>query len=261
MMVKPQQYKDLFNLKNKVAIVTGGYGHLGSAMSKGLASFGAKVLVVGRTKGKTIEFDGDMSYILCDVTNPSEVELKIENIIKEYGTIDILINNAFCEDRKSVDEITKKEWDIGLDNILSHNFFCSQAVIPYMLKQGSGSIINVSSIYGFLGHDQSLYQEVKSASIFYSVAKGGILQLTKRLATEYASKGIRVNTISPGNFPKKTPGVPERPGYIVDLSKRTPMKRVGQPDEVAGATIFLASEASSYITGQNIVIDGGWSVW
>jgi gluconate 5-dehydrogenase len=129
------------------------------------------------------------------------------------------------------------------------------------LRQGTGSIINISSIYGLLGHDQSLYQEVKSSSIYYSVAKGGILQMTKRLATEYGSKGIRVNTISPGNFPKKTKGVPERPGYIIDLSKRTPMKRVGQPDEVAGAAVFLSSEASSYITGQNIVIDGGWSVW
>ena len=84
--------------------------------------------------------------------------------------------------------------------------------------------------------------------------------MTKRLATEYASKGIRINSISPGNFPKKTPGVPERPGYIVDLSKRTPMKRVGQPDEVAGATIFLASEASLFVSGVSIPVDGGYSV-
>jgi len=215
-MEKPQQYKDLFNLRNKVAIVTGGYGHLGSSMSKALTSFGAKVIVFGRAVRKTIDFDGYISYVQCDVTDTEKVKQKINEIINKYRTIDILINNAFCEDRKPVDEITKKEWDIGLDNILSHNFFCSQAVIPQMLKQGNGSIINVSSIYGFLGHDQSLYQEVKSASVFYSVAKGGILQMTKRLATEYASKGIRVKTISPGNFPKKTPGVPERPGYIVD---------------------------------------------
>jgi NAD(P)-dependent dehydrogenase (short-subunit alcohol dehydrogenase family) len=190
-----------------------------------------------------------------------QVKKRINDILKNENTIDILINNAFNEDRKPIEDITKDEWDKGIDNILSHNFFCTQSVLPQMLRQGTGSIINISSIYGLLGHDQSLYQEVKSSSIYYSVAKGGILQMTKRLATEYGSKGIRVNTISPGNFPKKTKGVPERPGYIIDLSKRTPMKRVGQPDEVAGAAVFLSSEASSYITGQNIVIDGGWSVW
>jgi len=261
MMVKQQQYKNLFSLKDKVAIITGGYGHLGLSMSKALASFGAKVFVMARTGLKQIDFDGSLTFIRCDVTDSKQVKKRINDILKNENTIDILINNAFNEDRKPIEDITKDEWDKGIDNILSHNFFCTQSVLPQMLKQGKGSIINISSIYGLLGHDQSLYQEVKSSSIYYSVAKGGILQMTKRLATEYGSKGIRVNTISPGNFPKKTKGVPERPGYIIDLSKRTPMKRVGQPDEVAGAAVFLSSEASSYITGQNIVIDGGWSVW
>ena len=261
MMVKQQQYKNIFDLKDKVAIITGGYGHLGLSMSKALASFGAKVFVMGRRGPKKIDFDGNLTFIRCDVTNPTQVKNRIYDILENEHTIDILVNNAFSEERKSIEDITKEEWDSGINNILSHSFFCTQSVIPQMLKQGSGSIINVSSIYGLLGHDQSLYQEVKSSSIFYSVAKGGILQMTKRLATEYGSKGIRVNTISPGNFPKKTPGVPERPGYIIDLSKRTPMKRVGQPDEVAGAAVFLSSEASSYVTGQNIVVDGGWSIW
>ena len=216
---------------------------------------------MARTGLKQIDFDGSLTFIRCDVTDSKQVKKRINDILKNENTIDILINNAFNEDRKPIEDITKDEWDKGIDNILSHNFFCTQSVLPQMLRQGTGSIINISSIYGLLGHDQSLYQEVKSSSIYYSVAKGGILQMTKRLATEYGSKGIRVNTISPGNFPKKTKGLPERPGYIIDLSKRTPMKRVGQPDEVAGAAVFLSSEASSYITGQNIVIDGGWSVW
>ena len=262
MMERQQQYKNLFNLENKVAIVTGGYGHLGSSISKGLASFGAKVFIFGRNADKiSISFDGDLNYIKCDVTDNKQLKSCIEKIFDDEGNVDILVNNAFVEERKSIEEISKKEWNIGLDSILSQVFFTTLSVLDGMVENGSGSIINISSIYGFLGHDQSLYQEVKSSSIFYSVAKGGIIQMTKRLATEYASKGIRVNCISPGNFPKKTEGIPERPGYIVDLSKRTPMKRIGNPDEISGAAIFLASEASSYMTGQNVIVDGGWSIW
>jgi len=148
-----------------------------------------------------------------------------------------------------------------MNNMLNHVFFCSQAVMPRMLSQGSGSIINISSIYGFLGTDQRVFSEVPSPSVFYSAAKGGVLQLTKRLATEYGSKGIRVNTISPGAFPKKKVGQPGRPGYINNLSSKSPMQRVGQPEEIAGAAVYLASNASSFVTGHNLVVDGGWSAW
>ena len=115
-----------------------------------------------------------------------------------------------------------------------------------------GMISSDPDIYGDSGFDDPPY---------YGTAKAGVIQMTRYLARRLAHLKIRVNCISPGNFPKKTEGIPERPGYIVDLSKRTPMKRIGKPDEISGTIIFLASEASSYMTGQNVIVDGGWSVW
>ena len=257
-------YNTLFNLKNKVAIVTGGGGHLGSEMTKGLSDMGATVFVFGRNPDKYSDlslYNNKINIIQCDVSDEKQFSNEVEKIQDKLFGIDILVNNAFNEDRKSIEKMTRMDWDMGIDNILSQVFFCTQAVLPGMLKKGNGSIINIASIYGFLGINQSLYQEVKSSSVFYSTAKGGIIQMTRRLATEYASKGIRVNCISPGHFPKKTKGVPERPGYIVGLSDKTPMKRIGQPHEIPGGVIYLASDASSFVTGQNIIIDGGWSAW
>tara|TARA_B100001094_G_scaffold39039_1_gene33462 strand:+ start:794 stop:1591 length:798 start_codon:yes stop_codon:yes gene_type:complete len=265
-MVKhqPQQnhYNNIFNLKNRVSVVTGA-GHIGSEIAKALSDFGSCVFVLTRSPVKYASLSKykNITLMECDVTDEIKVYECIKEIRDSLVNIDILVNNAFSEKREDILKVTKQEWDSGLNTMLSHVFFCSQAVLPNMLERGSGSIINISSIYGVVGHDQSVFQEVKSSSIMYSVAKGGVLQLTKRLATEYASQGIRVNCVSPGHFPKKSPGSPDRPGYIVSLSERTPMKRVGQPHELPGAVVYLASDASSYTTGQNILVDGGWSVW
>jgi len=244
-----------FSLSGKTAIITGGATHLGLAMASGLAEFGANVIAVGRSKDRVLP--NNIKYISCDVTD----SLAFNEIVSKLDTIDILINNAFNEDRRRPEDITQNEWSYAMNHMLNHVFFCSQAVIPRMIDQGSGSIINISSIYGFLGTDQRVFNEVASPSVFYSVAKGGVLQMTKRLATEYGSKGIRVNTISPGAFPKKKPGQTGRPGYIVNLSSKVPMQRTGEPEEVAGAAVYLASDASSFVTGHNLVVDGGWSAW
>jgi len=261
-MVKhqPQQnlYNNIFDLTDKVSVVTGA-GHLGSEISKALSDFGSKVFVVTRNpdKYKSLSKYNNITLKRCDVTDKDSFLLTL----REIGDVDVLVNNAFSENRKDVLDVTKDVWDSGMESMLSQVFFCTQSVLPNMLSRGSGSIINISSIYGVVGHDQSVFQEVKSSSIMYSVAKGGVIQLTRRLATEYASRGVRVNCVSPGHFPKKSPGSPDRPGYIVSLSERTPMKRVGQPHELPGAVVYLASDASSYTTGQNILVDGGWSVW
>ena len=248
--------KHLFSLTNKTAIITGGAGHLGLAMAKGLADFGANVIITGRSKLNK-SFGKNIDYVSCDVTHRKE----FQKVVSELDGVDILINNAFNEDRKKPEDISETDWVHAMNNMLNHVFYCSQTVIPGMISQGHGSIINISSIYGFLGTDQRVFNEVPSPSIFYSVAKGGVLQLTKRLATEYGSKGVRVNTISPGAFPKKKLDQPGRPGYIVNLSSKAPMQREGQPEELAGAAVYLSSDASSFVTGHNLVVDGGWSAW
>ncbi len=265
-----QYYLNLFSLKGRTAIVTGATGHLGSAISKVLASHGAKVILLGRTK-EILEifvnennptFNNNFEYKVCDVIDNERFKEIVKEVYEKYNSIGILVNCASNDKRKDFLELTKQEWNQGMDNILTQVFTCSQAVIPYMLKQGKGSIINIASILGSLGIDQRRHQEVPSSPVFYSAAKGAVINLTRRLATEYASKGVRVNSISPGFFPKPPKqGQPGRPGHIVGLNSGIPLQRIGYPDEIAGTVLLLASDASSYITGQNIVIDGGFSVW
>lgn len=266
-----EYYNNLFSLKDKIAIVTGGAGHLGTSICKGLASFGADVVAVGRSeKGEKLaedykeKFDGRIAYKRGDVSKPIEFRRVVEEIRKEYGGIDVLVNNAFNEKRvRDILDVEEEDWLNDLNTILGGCWYCSKEVIPEMLKRGKGSIINISSIYGVLGLDKRAFLDIKPPTPQYVAGKAGILGLTKRLATEYATKNIRVNAISPGPFPKSPENLndPGRPDYVLSLANRVPMERVGEPDEIAGAAIFLASDASSYITGQNILVDGGFSVW
>src|SRR3989338_3688981 len=240
----PQYFRDLFSLEERVAIVTGGAGYIGSAISKGLASFGANVILIGRTESKLESF----------------IKENNETFKKKFGTLDILVNNAYIKRKEKFEELTVEQWNIAIANNLTPYFTCSQAVIPAMKRKGKGSIINNASIYGFLGTDHRIFLDMgNNPSIHYAAIKGAITQMTRYLATFFAKDGIRVNTISPGYFPRKKPGDSGRPDYIEEICKRTPMGRTGNVEEIASASIFLASDASSFITGQNIIIDGGWS--
>ena len=266
----PDFYRGLFKLDGKVAVVTGGGGHLGSAMTMGLLAHGARVIVLGRhvetifkklfTPENTLK--DKLTAIHCDVEDETQVSDTVTRIINSFGRIDILVNNAFNEKRKPFEQLTKDDWEHGFDAICTQQFLCSKHILPHMVKQGRGSIINVGSIYGFQGIDQRAYQEVPSSTVFYSVAKAGAIQLAKELSVQYATKGIRVNSISPGHFPKPpTDPTKANPKYVALLASMVPMQRVGCADEIAGAVVFLASDASSYVTGHNLVIDGGRSVW
>lgn len=261
-------YKSLFSLKGKIAIVTGGAGYLGSGISKALAGFGATVIVLGRTERTLKDFVNQnqpfygnrLKYFVCDVTDENSFKEIVEQVVGTYGTVDILINNAYGKQNEPFDELTKKAWNKALDISLTHYFTCSKAISSIMFKKQSGSIVNIASIYGFLGTDQRVYEPLgKKAPLHYFVAKGGILQMTRYFATLWAEEGIRVNAISPGVFPPKRG--PEKLDYMHELIMRVPLGRVGQPNDLAGVIVLLASEASSYITGQNFIVDGGWSVW
>ncbi len=262
------KYQKLFSLEKKVAVVTGGAGHLGSAISKALAGFGATVILLGRTEQKLKDFVNQnkssfknrFEYFVCDITHEKDFQKVVDKVVSSYGTIDILVNNAYGKQYEKFDDLTKERWYLALEHSLTQYFTCIKAVSSVMLKAQKGSIINIASIYSFLGPDQRIFLPLgRIAPIHYSVAKGGILQMTRYLATLWADKGIRVNAISPGHFPPKRG--PDRPDYIQEITKRVPMGRIGQPDDLAGAVVFLASNASSYITGQNLIVDGGWSVW
>lgn len=261
-------YQKLFSLDGKVAIVTGAYGYLGSSISKALADYGANVILVGRNEQKLKDFidknqqkyKNKFEYFACDVTHEKDFQYVVDKVITNFGSIDILVNNAYKKQYEKFEDLTKELWDHALEHTLTHYFTCIKAVSSKMLKASKGSIINIASIYGFLGTDQRIFSPLgRKSPIHYSVAKGGILQMTRFLATLWAEKGIRVNAISPGHFPPKRG--PEKPDYMHELTKRIPLGRIGQPNDLSGAVVLLASDASSYITGQNIVIDGGWSIW
>lgn len=233
---------DLFSLKNKKAIVTGARGWLGKGITEGLEAFGADVIAIGRQE--------------CDVTD----DVRFRKFISKFEKIDILVNNAMKKANEPFETMTKEEWNAGIDGTLTHYFTCSQAVIPKMKK--GGSIINIASLYAFLGIDQRIYLDLgNNPAVHYAASKHGVIGLTRYIATYFGEKGIRCNALSPGYFPKKTPDIPERPDYIAEMVKRTPMKRIGKPEDLIGATVFLASNASSFITGQNIIVDGGFSSW
>ena len=266
LITNPDFYDNIFGLDGKVAIVTGAGGHLGAAMVMGLVSHGATVYAFGRDVDKIVaklhtpenSLKDMIIPMACDVTNESD----IARCLNYIGQVDILINNAFSEKRKPFEELTQSDWNEGMNNILTQQFLCCKAIAPRMALVGGGSIINIASIYGMIGIDQRAYQIVPSSTVFYTAAKAASIQLTKELAVQYAAKGIRVNSISPGHFPKP-PADPSKanPAYVEGLADMVPMKRVGCADELAGAAVYLASDASSYVTGHNLVVDGGRTIW
>jgi gluconate 5-dehydrogenase len=261
-------YSDLFSLAGKTAIVTGGTGHLGTEITKGLAAFGARVHVVGRDASKFAALTDNVSgnnggaieCTVCDVTDVPKFSRVVEEICRRDGHIDVLINNAAGADRVSLEKLDKEAWFAGLEGSLNHYVTCSLAVSNHMIKAHSGVIINIASIWSVLAPNKEMYLDLNNEPpLFVTAAKGAIVQITKHLATFWAQHNIRVNAISPGWFPKRRGR--DRPDFMEEITKRIPMKRVGRPHELAGLVVYLASEASSYVTGQNIVVDGGYSLW
>ena len=248
---------DLFSLQGKVALVTGAAQGIGREIALGFAQYGADIVAVDLTDEKlltlknAIEAQNRRCLVLAiDLVHVDQIDRMVETAVKEMGRIDILANIAGVNVHKAAEEMTEKDWDFVLDINLKALFFCCQAVGKVMLRQGGGRIINMSSSFGVVGF---------GGRTAYAASKAAVSNLTKTLALEWSAKGIHVNALAPG--PVWTEARHElfsNPEFYGNLLKKVPINRTAKPVEIVGPAIFLASEASSFVTGETILVDGGF---
>lgn len=264
---------DLFNLSNKTAVVTGGAGILGKQFCKTLSAYGANVALVDLDQDlatkEAASIGQNVVGFACDVSNPTEVNNLVRNVVKEFDTIQILINNAATKSDNLEDffapfeDYSLREWRRIMSVNLDGMFLAAQAFGKQMIKQKlGGSVIQTSSIYGAVAPDQRIYEgseymgyKINTPAV-YSASKAGVLGLTKYLASYWADHKIRVNAISPGGV---SSGQNEE--FKLKYSRRVPLGRMADSMDMVGAVLYLASDASSYVTGQNLIVDGGLTCW
>lgn len=248
-----------FDLTGKVALITGAYRGLGFAIAQGLARAGATVVLNGRRK-ETLEVAArtltaqalKVSTALFDVTDRDSIRAAVAAIEREHGHIDVLFNNAGIQRRGALPEFSQQDWDAIIATNLTAPFVVSQAVLPGMIARGSGKIVHIASLMSELA---------RPSVVPYTAAKGGVRQLTRGMAVELAPHNIQVNAIAPGYFATEmNRALIDNAEFNAWVCKRTPAGRWGQPDELAGIAVLLASDASNYITGQMLIVDGGMSV-
>ncbi len=264
---------DLFSLKHKTAIVTGACGLLGREHCRALAEAGAAVVVLDVDAEACRTFAAELGPehlgLGADVTDRASLERVRDAVLERYGSIDVLVNNAAINDmfenpalaaRQSMFEHYPLEmWKKSLDVNVTGVFLCSQVFGTVMARQGRGSIINIASTYGMVGPDQSIYQNERGEQTFYKspaypTTKGAVLNFTRYLAAYWGKSGVRVNALSPGGVENC-----QEPFFIQNYSRKTALGRMAQPSDYRGAIVFLAGEASAYMTGANLVVDGGWT--
>lgn len=253
-----------FDLTGKVAVVTGAYGHLGTSITEALIEAGATVIATGKNQEKLEKLKEKISNSLkiqnINILSDESVKNCFQKIKEDIGVIDILVNNASTLPTGSLKEISNEEWELGINGTINGVFRCTKQVIPIMEQKNGGSIINVSSIYGEVSPDPNIYGNSKQNSPpQYGAGKAAINQFTRYCACHFANKGIRVNTVTPGPFPKDQ--IQNNEEFIDKLKMKIPLGRLGNVQEIKGVIIFLASSASSFVTGENIHVDGGWTVW
>jgi 2-deoxy-D-gluconate 3-dehydrogenase len=251
---------NLFDLKGKVAVITGGNGGIGLGMAQGLASCGASIVIAGRDAEKAAtaltslrELGAEASFVAADVTRKADCVALIAGAAEKFGHVDILVNNAGTSVRKMPQDLSEDEWHHVLDTNLTSAFLCSQAAYPAMVKAGGGKMINIGSMMSLFGAPYATA---------YASSKGGIVQMSRAMATAWAKDNIQVNAVLPGWIDTD---LTKRARQQVDglhdsVQKRTPHGRWGTPLDMAGVAAFLASAASDFITGTAIPVDGGFSI-
>ena len=275
--MKTTSYQGMFNLEDKVAVVTGGAGILGSHFCSGLAESGARVVVVDLQEKKALslarelqlQYNSEAIGLGCDVSNPQSVNTMVEQVVAEFGGINILHNNAAGKSDNLNDffapfeEYSLDQWRQIMAVNLDGMFLVAQAIGKQMVEQGiGGSIIQTASIYGIMAPDHRIYKgsfylgrQINTPAV-YTASKAGVVGLTKYLATYWANKKIRVNTLTPGGVESG-----QNEEFKNSYSNRIPMERMANAKEMVGALLYLASDASSYVPGQNIIVDGGLNAW
>ena len=269
--------KNLFDLTGKAALVTGGTGIQGLSITRGLAASGADVAVIDLNRDSVEALAKDLRErygikavgIACDVSNQEAVQDMVARVVSELGGIHVLHNNASTKTDNPEDltdpfesfklDVWRKMMAVNIDGM----FLMAQEVGKQMIKQGEGgSIIQTASIYGLVGPDFRIYEDSEymdrriTTPVAYAVSKGAVVALTKYLATYWGDKGIRVNTLVPGGIDSG-----QNESFKKNYAARVPLGRMAKADEMVGAVVFLASDASSYMTGQMVVVDGGWTAW
>lgn len=256
--------KKLFDLKRKTAIVTGALGQLGTQITMSLWEAGANVIISDLNLAECWKMASGLTKngpkcvgMRVDVAKKNSIVKLAGQAIKEFGHIDILVNNAGIGVFTPFEKRKTTEFYKVLDVNLKGVFLCSQVIAGQMIKQKSGVIINIGSIYGMVSPDPRIYANSgRNSSEVYSCSKAGVIVLTRYLAVHLAVHNVRVNCISPGGIFNK-----QDPEFVSNYCERTPLRRMGDATDLKGAVIFLASEASSYVTGHNLVVDGGLTSW
>jgi len=277
--------KDMFDLEKKVSLVFGGTGYLGKEFCKALLEHGSKVYSCDKEINKSDEklkslkkkYKDKFSVMKVDASNKKELLDLKKNIIKNEKKIDVIVNTITMKGKDfylPFEDVSLEGWNIGILGNLTIPFLVIQTFVPVMKKNKRGAIINIASHYGLVGNDQRIYKGANLNQVYvkdtkkhsksqiyshgvYNAAKGGLINFTRYLAAYYGKYNIRINCISPGGIYNKN----ENKEFLKKYSEKVPLGRKANPDEINGAVIFLASDASSYVTGHNLVVDGGYTIW
>jgi gluconate 5-dehydrogenase len=262
----PPAVQQLFDLSGRVSLITGASGHLGRPMASALAEAGSRVIVASRTLDKARDLAGSLGgaeqgkhlSVAIDHMDQASIERGFAAAVKEAGRIDVLVNNGHEPLGADWKDVTGEQFTRQLANLTGYFLLARLTRANAVARHAQASIIMLGSMYGQVASYPEAYEGLGPASpAAYQTLKGGVIQLTRHLAVYWAGDGVRVNCISPGPFP--APGA--LPKLIERLEAHSPMHRIGRPHEIKGAIVFLASDASSYVTGHNLAVDGGWTAW